>query len=228
MMAGADVLFYGDPHGEWRPLLRACAEKPPAAVVIVGDCDLEMPLRQQIKPVFLAGIPVQWIPGNHDVDSVEWHDRLWADHPDGNLHAGWASLGGMTVAGLGGIFKERIWYPRVAKAVPVYPDRRAYLRQVKAAERWRGGLPLSARAAIFPEDAAAVGKLRADVLVTHEAPTSHRHGFVGIDAVAVACRATFVVHGHHHDSYDRQLATGAWVKGLAKAEVFRLTREMLG
>lgn len=227
-MVGADVLYYGDPHGEWRPLLRACAEYPPAAVVILGDCELEMSLRQQIAPVFEANIAVRWIPGNHDADTAEWFDRLWGDHPEGNLHGKWASLAGMIVAGLGGVFKERIWYPRVADAKPVYPDRRAYLRQVKTAERWRGGLPLSTRAAIFPEDAAALGKLRADILVTHEAPTSHRHGFVGIDAVAAACRATLIVHGHHHESYDHQLATGARVKGLAKAEVFPVSKEMLG
>lgn len=226
-MVADDVLIYGDPHGEWRPLLRACAEARPSAVVIVGDCELEVPLRQQIQPVFEAGIPVRWIPGNHDVDTVEWHDRLWGDCPDGNLHAKWASLGGMTVAGLGGIFKERVWYPRMSAAVPNYPDRRAYLRHFKAAERWRGGLPLPTRATIFPEDAAAVGKLRADVLVTHEAPSSHRHGFVGIDAVATVCRAKLVVHGHHHESYGGRLLNGAWVKGLAKAEVFRFTRQML-
>ena len=186
-MVSADVLYYGDPHGEWRPLLRSCAERPPAAIVILGDCELGMPLRQQIRPLFEAGIQVRWIPGNHDADTIEWHDRLWGDYSDGNLHARWASMAGMIVAGLGGVFKEKVWYPRVADAVPVYPDRRAYLRQVRVAERWRGGLPLSARAAIFPEDAAALGRIRADVLVTHEAPTTHKHGFVGIDAVAAAC-----------------------------------------
>lgn len=221
------ILIYGDPHGEWRPLLRACAEEPPAAIVIVGDCDLELPLRQQIAPVFAAGIRVRWIPGNHDTDSAEWHERLWVDHPDGNLHAAWAQLGGLVFAGLGGIFKERVWYPRHGDAAPVYPDRRAYMRQVKPSERWRGGLPLSARATIFPEDAAVLGRVRADVLVTHEAPNCHRHGFTGIDAVAAACRARLVVHGHHHETYDGVLSGGPWVKGLGKAEVFRITRELL-
>ena len=39
-----------------------------------------------------------------------------------------------------------------------------------------GGLPLRRRDAIFPEDLTALGRLRADVLVTHEAPSSHRYG----------------------------------------------------
>jgi len=222
----SDILFYGDPHGEWRPLLRACAEDRPQAVVILGDCDLERPLREQIAPVFAAGIRVRWIPGNHDTDTVGFHDHLWGDFPEANLHAGWAQLGELIVAGLGGIFKERVWYPRHDHAAPVFADRRAYMRQVKPSERWRGGLPLSARDAIFPEDAAALRGIRADVLVTHEAPTSHRHGFVGLDAAAASCRARLLVHGHHHDSYDGQLPGGTQVKGLAKAEVFRVTREL--
>lgn len=60
------VIIYGDPHGEWRQLLRACEEERPDGVVIPGDCDLALPLRPQIKPVFDADIRVRWIPGNQD------------------------------------------------------------------------------------------------------------------------------------------------------------------
>ena len=34
------ILAYGDPHGEWMPLLRACEKEAAAAVLIVGDCNL--------------------------------------------------------------------------------------------------------------------------------------------------------------------------------------------
>ena len=221
------LLFYGDPHGEWRPLLRACAEAAPGAVVILGDCDLEKPLSQQIAPIFRAGIPVYWIPGNHDVDREEWHDRLWGDHPEGNLHANTVTVSGIAVAGLGGIFKERVWYPRYQEAPPLFDDRGSYLKQIRSAERWRGSLPLSVRAVIFPDDIAALGGTHADVLVTHEAPSCHRHGFVGIDRAARACRSKLIIHGHHHEGYDSHLPDGIWVKGIGKAEVFRLTRDML-
>jgi hypothetical protein len=30
------VIFYGDPHGEWRPLFRACAEDRPDAQQVQG------------------------------------------------------------------------------------------------------------------------------------------------------------------------------------------------
>lgn len=156
---------------------------------------------------------------------MEWHDHLWARHPEGNLHARWAQLGGLLVGGLGGIFKERIWYPRAGEAVPVHATRRDRLRGLGRGLRWRDGLPLHLRDAIFPEDAAALGSLRLDILATHEAPTSHRHGFAGIDAVAAACRARLVVHGHHHASYVGATSSGIPVRGLAVAEVLRLRPE---
>lgn len=221
------VIFYGDPHGEWRPLLVACRDERPDAVVLLGDCELTLPLRQQIRSVFEAGIPVCWIPGNHDVDRVDWHDHLWVDEPGGNLHALWRQLGGLTVAGLGGLFKERVWCPRIEATAPVYASRRDRLRHVPRADRLRGGLPLGDRATIFPEDVRALEGLRADVLVTHEAPSSHRHGFIGIDMAASACRARLVVHGHHHESLEGSLPDGTPIRGLAKAEVLRLRWEDL-
>lgn len=225
--SGGGVLFYGDPHGEWRALRRACVEERPGAVVILGDCDLERPLREELAPVLEAGIPVHWIPGNHDTHKEEWFDRLWGDHPDGNLHARRAELNDIAVAGLGGIFMERVWYPRHEDAVPVHCTRKGLLRSLSRTERWRGGLPLRLRDAILPEDVDALRRLRADVLVSHEAPTCHCHGFVGIDMAARACRARLVVHGHHHESYEGALPDGTPVRGLAKAEVFVLRPEDL-
>ena len=144
------VIIYGDPHGEWRPLLRACEEERPDDVVILGDCDLALPLWPQIKPVFDAGIRVRWIPGNHDADNTEWHDRLWGDYLDGNLHARCGGVGGLIAAGLGGVFKERVWYPRFEMARPTYRSQRDYLRHLPSGDRWRGGLPLRVRGCHLP------------------------------------------------------------------------------
>jgi Icc-related predicted phosphoesterase len=221
------VILYGDPHGEWRPLLRECREDAPDGVVVVGDCDLAVPLKQQLAPLFEAGIKVRWIPGNHDTDCVEWHDRLFGDCPEGNLHGRWCGLGGMIFAGLGGVYKERIWYPRVEGEVATFESRAAYLRSLPRSDRWRGGLPLHMRDGIFPEDVDALSKLRADVLITHEAPSTHRHGFVGVDDAARACRAKLIVHGHHHESVHGFLPGDVEVRGLAKGEVLRLSREDL-
>ena len=222
---GRGLVFYGDPHGVWEPLLAACTTAPPDGIVLLGDCDLTLPLRQQIAPVFSAGIPVLWIPGNHDAHDADAYDRLWGDHPEGNLHARVVEVGGMKVAGLGGVFKARIWRPDTA--VPVHRSRADYMRQLPHTHRWRGGLPLRARDALFPEDMDVLADIRADVLVAHEAPTSHRNGFAAVDRAAQACGAQLIIHGHHHRSYVGVTDAGVHVRGLAKAEVFRLRRKDL-
>lgn len=218
-----DVLVYGDPHGEWEPLLRACRDDPPEGVLILGDCDLDVPLRRKLSFLFDAGIKVRWIPGNHDKDDEGRHDNLFLDHPVGNLHATWCRLGGLIFAGLGGIFKERVWAPRFDEGSPSFATRREFLRGLPASHRWRGGLPLRMRDCIFPEDVSALSMLRADVLISHEAPSSHPYGFVGVDMAARACRARLIVHGHHHESRVARLGDGTRVRGLGRAEAFRIS-----
>ena len=220
------MLFYGDPHGAFVPLLRACKEERPDAVVIVGDLELEVPLEAYLEELREARIPVRWILGNHDTDTREAFKLIWNEDRSGNLHTCFAHHGGLLVAGLGGIFKERVWFPRDELAPPRYATRRDYRRRRQEYGR-PGGLQWWTRDAIFPEDLVALGKLRVDVLVTHDAPTTHRYGFVGIDAGARACRARMVVHGHHHESYAATMPDGTRVRGLARAEVFRLRPEDL-
>ena len=214
------ILFYGDAHGDWRPLLRACEEHRPALVVLLGDCDLKRPLREEVRPIFAAGVPVRWVPGGHDAASPEMFDRLWGDHPEGNLHASWTRAAGCVVAGLGGVFKERIWYPRHGPAPATHPSRRDFMRRLPRGDRWRDGVPLRLRDAIFPEDVDALRRVQADVLVSHEAPICHPQGFMGIDAAADAVGAGLVVHGRHHESATGYTASGATVRGLGRAEAF--------
>ncbi len=129
------LIIYGDPHGNWVPLLKACAAERPDGVVILGDCDLKTPLTQQLKPLFDAGIRVRWIPGNHDVDTPALHDFLWGNYPQGNLHGTWGQVGGMIVGGLGGVFYEEVWYPRFEEADPHFRSRKQFLRQLPPADR---------------------------------------------------------------------------------------------
>ena len=67
---------------------------------------------------------------------------------------------------------------------------------------WRDGLPLKHRSTIFPVDYSNFAGERADILVTHEAPSSHRHGFAAIDELARRLSVTSSFHGHHHDRLD--------------------------
>lgn len=135
------------------------------------------------------------------------------------LHADVRRLGPYDVAGIAGVFKQRIWLP---PATPLFDGRAAYLRRLAHHERWRGGLPLRQRDTIFAEDFRGLVGKRADILVAHEAPSTHPHGFAALDELARALRVRLVVHGHHHASLTGVTADGIAVIGLGKAEVLRL------
>ncbi len=74
------------------------------------------------------------------------------------------------------------------------------------------------RDTIFPEDFERLRGARFDVLVTHEASSSHPHGFAPIDELAAQGGARWIVHGHHHQSYAATLPNGIRVRGLGLAE----------
>jgi len=209
------VLFYGDPHGTWQPLLDACAEHHPDAVVLLGDMELNAPLDDVLAPVLDAGIAVRWIAGNHDGDSVHAHDRLFhagrgLDRCD--LHARVDAVAGIRIAGLGGVFRVNVWEPG---------ERVVRTRDDLARSRWswRGGVPLKHRVSIFAEDVDALRAAGpADILVTHEAPSTHRKGSQELDRLARDLGARLVVHGHHHESYTATTPNGIRVRGLAAGE----------
>lgn len=60
---------------------------------------------------------------------------------------------------------------------------------------------------IYPEQFEQLAKLRADVLVTHEAPGYHPHGFAVLSDLARALCVRVALHGHHHDALD---SSSAW------------------
>ncbi|WP_037452149.1 metallophosphoesterase family protein [Skermanella stibiiresistens] len=218
------ILFCGDPHGSYSQIIRAVAAKRPAAVVIVGDHDLEQPLDEVLAPVLDAGVRVWWIPGNHDGDRVHWYCNLFdSGLGDANLHGRVAEVApGLRIAGLGGVFRGRIWHPSEGDGAPRFPDRESYLDALPPGHRWRGGLPLAQRVSIWWEDYQKLRAERADVLVCHEAPSSHRHGFGVLDDLARSMGARLIVHGHHHIGYQAMLPAGLRVIGIGRAGLWRL------
>jgi calcineurin-like phosphoesterase family protein len=214
--------FYGDPHGVWEPLLRGGLE-PDDTVIIVGDCDLDETFKRKLAPLLDLGVTVRWIIGNHDVDNEKFYDHLVLGYPEGDLGGKVQRHSGVMVAGLGGIFKSKIWYPKVGSEKPNYLNRAAYLRSFPHQKRWRKNLPLTARCAIYSDEVADLAGRRADILVTHEAPTTHPHGFAALDRLAADMRVRWHVHGHHHRSYESVMPGGkVRVHGLAKRELWRL------
>jgi predicted phosphodiesterase len=211
------IVLAGDPHGNFAPILRACAARAPGALILLGDCELRVPLRRQLAPLFALGWAVHWILGNKDAETAVAFDNLAADFPEGDIGGRVIEVGGLRIAGLGGVFKPRIWDPG-ADEPPGFATRDAFLASLDAREHWRGGLPLWHRDSIFPEDFAELAQQCFDVLIAHEAPSSHRHGFAVIDRLAEAGAARLIVHGHHHESYTARLPNGIDVRGLAVAE----------
>lgn len=212
------ITFYGDPHGNFEPLIREWENRRPSHVVLLGDMDLERPLREELKPIFDDGTDVWWILGNHDGDRETWYRNLVESHPEGNLGGRVCEMGGIRVAGLGGVYRGAIWHPNDGKPAR-FATREAYLATLPKNHKWKGGLPIRHRATTFPEDHRALEMQRTDILVSHEAPsTIERGGVAEIDNLARSMGARLVIHGHHHHSYEAELDTGVRVKGLAIAE----------
>jgi calcineurin-like phosphoesterase family protein len=219
------ILFAGDPHRNFSPVIRACLVLPPATLLLVGDLDCQRPLRQEFAAVMAAGWNLRWILGNHDCETETAYDNLVGDHPEGDIGFRVTEVAGCRVAGLPGVFKPSVWYPRLDDGAqriepPRFRNREAFLAAQPPSRWWRGGLPLWHRDSIFPDDVDRLANQRFDILVAHEAPSCHRHGFSVIDDLAASSGAKLIVHGHHHDSYTATSRNGIAVRGLGLAETW--------
>src|SRR3546814_882153 len=209
------VTFYGDPHGSFGPLLAEWEKRRPNHVVLLGDMDLERPLKDELEPLFRAGTTVWWILGNHDGDREAWYRNLVESHPDGDLGGRVHVMDRIRVAGLSGVYRGSIWHPNDG-VQPKHLGREAYLATLPKNHRWKGGLPLRHRATTFPEDHRALERCQADILVSHEAPsTFERGGVTEIDTLARTMGVRLVVHGHHHRAYAAALSGG--IREIGKA-----------
>jgi hypothetical protein len=212
------ILFAGDPHRNFAPILRACEALPPGTLILLGDCDCPSPLDRIFAPAIRRGWDLHWILGNHDTETAAAFDNLTGC--SGNLGLSSIVRGNVRIAGLPGVFKPRVWHP--GEGPPSFTTRAAFHAALRPGEAWRGGLPLFHRDTIFPEDFDRLAGIRCDILVAHEAPSCHPHGFAAIDALAQACGARLIVHGHHHQSYAAVLSNGIRVRGLGLAEPWLL------
>ena len=80
---------------------------------------------------------------------------------------------------------------------------------------------------IWPEDYDYLAGQKADILVTHEAPSSHPAGVAALDALARAMGARLIVHGHHHVNYLATAEDGLQALGVAAAWGATETGEVL-
>lgn len=209
------ILFAGDPHGNFDPLINAVNQYAPEAVVLLGDYDLKKPLEHYLQPI-MDKTKIWWIPGNHDFDPPLHHKNLFSSQLSmQGLHLKVIEIAGIRIAGLGGIFLGRVWYPPHS---PKWKSKQQYLSH-QASNVKRSSLSLKFQCAIWPDEVSSLKKLKADILVTHEAPRSHRHGFLVIDQLAEAMNVQKVFHGHLHEHYSATIGKGIQVFGVGDAMV---------
>lgn len=196
---GTRIFFCGDVHGHFEHIIEAVRQHTPVAIVLLGDVQARMPLEQELAPI-LDKTEVWFIHGNHDTDTDEDYDNLFGSAlANRNLHGKVVNIAGVRIGGLGGVFRGTVWAPPGSQ---LYASPEAYVAACGKSNLWRGGLPRKHRSSIFPQDYFRLAALRADVMVTNEAPSAHPHGFKAIDALARNMKVMGIFHGHHHDSLD--------------------------
>lgn len=212
------LLFVGDPHAEFDPVFERAAALEPEAIVLLGD---QTPATDGLLALLDEVAPVYYILGNHDTDPVQREGASGPCYPylerhldelpaDRDLTGRIVELGGLRVAGLGGVFRRKVWSP---SGSPRHRTRAACARETPRHTRYREGPPAKQWSSIWPEDYDHLAGRRADLLITHEAPESHRHGFEVLGDLARAMGATAMVHGHHHDGYRAEIVGGIRVVG---------------
>jgi len=215
------ILFAGDPHGSFANIISAVHKYRPEAIVMLGDYNLEVPLEQYLQAI-IGMTKIYWIPGNHDFDSTEEFENLYYSALSyNNIHLKVIEVNGLRIAGLGGIFKEKIWMPG---SIPKWLDKKHWL-QCKPSNVKK--IPLHLDHAIWHHELEKMKKtVRADILVTHEAPSCHRHGKTAIEELAEAIGAKHIFHGHHHKYYQESIK-GIAVTGASIGGVVNLAGEQL-
>lgn len=197
-----DLWILGDNHGHFQHLIKAVKTYRPAAVISVGDIAGDrqhQPLEETLKEI-LELTSFWWIPGNHDTDSVGAYDRLFqSELANHNFDGKVVEIAGVRFAGLGGVFRGQV---RMPPAEPNYQSAKEFTSKCGKGRCFRAGLPLRHRSTIFPDVYQTLAGKRADVLITHEAPSCHPHGFAVLDELARALGVQCAFHGHHHDNLD--------------------------
>ncbi|MCQ9377781.1 metallophosphoesterase [Methyloversatilis sp. XJ19-49] len=230
-MKSRSILLFGDVHGRFDHALHEALARRPAGVVFLGDIEPTRSMQEILAPLKEEGIQTWWIRGNHDTEHVTtWLHLVTALNE--NLDQRVVELRGIRLAGFGGVFRKTVWSPDLQqfdgktasfKSFKEFATQRILATPGPARFKEQGitaeqaiaalddplfhanvlfGSEILHLSSIFPEDFEQMANLQADVLITHEAPSCHPYGHIGIDHLARAMGAKLVIHGHHHDSLD--------------------------
>lgn len=123
------IFFCGDVHGDFQHVIEAVQAHRPDAIVLLGDLQARAPLEIELSAILMQ-TEVWFIHGNHDTDSEADHDHLLGSKlASRNLHGRVATIAGVRIAGLGGIFRGAGLAPVRARQVRVAGGFRGALRQ---------------------------------------------------------------------------------------------------
>lgn len=200
-----------------------------------------------LRPLANLGCRILHIRGNHDLDDEAQYGAVISSRilNAGHLHLKVFEIGGVRIVGLDGVFGGP-WNPdkeergfansRTAETREEFvrftngywhkddPDRRKGPKLFKHPLENEPGLQMGHRKYIFPEDIEYLRGLRADILISHEAPQSPGldEGFGIIGRVAEEIGARAVIHGHHHRDYSSETHEGIEVVGVGRRSTLRL------
>lgn len=219
-----NIFFCGDPHGEFAHINEAARLYKPDAMVILGDSQPSAPLEELLGEA-MSLTDIWWIPGNHDTDTDEYFDYLWrgplASH---NLHGRVTTVAGLRIAGLGGVFRGQIWMP---DEEPNYFSPAHFIRRSPKVNIWRGGLPRRHRSTIFPSVYNYLMHQKADILITHEAPSCHAKGFEALDRLAQSLGVKWFFHGHQHEDRVYGMQNGCLTRAVGFRGIVNLQGEVI-
>jgi predicted phosphodiesterase len=210
-----NIWMLGDVHGNFGHVMETIerTEEIPAAVIFLGDLECQTTFSDCICDLENHGVQAYFIPGNHDTDNQENFRNLWGDalFQERNLHGRVLEIAGCRVAGLGGVFRKRIWDPEgsdvpeirnwkaLATAQNKLRPHRLRIEDPSVEQISRDSELRKHASTIFYDDWFNLYGQLADILVTHEAPDCHPHGFKVITGLAQSMRVKAAFHGHHHE-----------------------------
>ncbi|ANT62880.1 hypothetical protein AYJ57_20560 (plasmid) [Salipiger sp. CCB-MM3] len=215
----SEFLIYGDPHGKWNPLFEAI-DSSTRTVIVLGDfSDGKLDpsgadrTREAFGRLIDMGLDLRFIIGNHDA-SLDNQIDLLKDFDGHRIDGKIIEVGGLRIAGLGGIVREKVWR---GDGEALVASEAELIARTPRNERINGGLPRKHLTTIMPWTVESLRAQKADVLITHEAPSCHEHGFEFIDQLAADMDVSLVIHGHHHKNYSDRLDSGIAVRGVGLA-----------
>lgn len=208
-MTSGPVLYCGDPHGQFRPIVKYALELHASSVILLGDMEPLRPLHIELASI-LDRTEIWFIQGNHDTDSEQNWKHLWeSELKDRNIDGRVVTLpNGIRIAGLGGVFRESVWYPTLPTE-PKFRSRKEHAKSTPRQDRFQGGVHRKHWSSIYPDELDRLADMKTDVLITHEAPGFHNNGFEILDTLAQSMGAKVTVHGHQHDRLD---SSDRWVQ----------------